>query len=526
MDEDTRLRAMREKSFQYRLLKNGAEITGMIGEASVLRISEAPDGLSVVAVAPSAFQGRRALVEVELPQSLRTVGANAFAGCASLRRIALPENMDAIGASAFQGCSSLEAIELPRGLTQIEPRTFYGCASLRRVRIPEGVMSIGERAFAGCASLREVLLPEGLTAIASNAFADCASLRALRIPETVTDISADALPRGMLHGGMLFLPAQGLLVRAEVRQYSSLPGEPRRFDVPEGTGIIADRALAGNPNLQVVTFPRGLRRIGRYALEGCSSLRQVELPEGVEALGEGAFQDCVRLERASLSRGLKAIPDAAFCRCGSLGQIVWPDAPESIGERAFEACASLREVRLPDSVRSLGARAFYRCAGLERVELPAGLENVGDGALGACPALSEIALRGRYSPALFGLLSQARRAALIAPNDPPEAFPGLWRKRVCLGYARAAARGIAYAPEAEAAILRWMRGHGSAFVAEALGDASLMHLLADNDCLSLRDARLLLERAKGDSRNEYVMTLLDYCNRRSGGERAGDFELW
>ena len=96
MDEDRRLQDTEESIIQYRPLEDGAEITGMIGEASVLRISEAPDGLSVVAVAPSAFQGRRALVEVELPQSLRTVGANAFAGCVSLRRIALPENMDAI----------------------------------------------------------------------------------------------------------------------------------------------------------------------------------------------------------------------------------------------------------------------------------------------------------------------------------------------------------------------------------------------------------------------------------------------
>lgn len=512
---------------RWRPVADGAELTGMDGEPAVLSVPDRLEGLPVVAVAPSAFQGRRTLREVALPQSLRAIGANAFAGCAGLRKAALPEEMDAIGASAFQGCAQLSEAALPEGLTEIAPRAFYGCARLRRARVPSGVTAIGERAFAGCAALCEVLLPEGLTAIGSNAFSGCSALESLRIPETVTDISADALPAGLLRGGMLVLPAQGLLVRGEIRPVSEISDDPRRrFIVPEGIRVIGDRALADNPNMLELCLPEGLLRIGSRALEGCSGLRGIALPDGVEALGAAVFRDCARLSEVALPRGLTELPDAAFQRCGRLERIELPGTLRTIGERAFEGCSSLREMRLPDAVRAVGAHAFYRCAGLERLELSAGLEALGDGALSGCAALRELVLWGRYDPALYGVLSEVRRAALIAPNDPPEAFPGLWRKRVCLGYARSLGLHIPYAPGVGEACLRWMRSHGAAFVGEALRDPALMHLLADNGCLSLRDARALLERASGERRTEYVMTLLDYIHHVSGIDRGGPSELW
>ena len=45
-----------------------------------------------------------------------------------------------------------------------------------------------------------------------------------------------------------------------------------------------------------------------------------------------------------------------------------------------------------------------------------------------------------------------------------------------------------------------------------------MHLLAECDCLSLGDVQTLLERADGPDRDEYYVTLLEYRNRRFGGE--------
>lgn len=512
---------------RWRPVGGGAEITGMDGEAAVLSLPDRLDGLPVTAVAPSAFQGRRTLREIDLPRSLRVIGPNAFAGCAALQRVTMPSAMAAIGTSAFQGCARLAEAALPEGLTEIAPRAFYGCARLRRVKVPAGVRAVGERAFAGCAALGEVLLPEGLAAIGSNAFAGCNALRALRIPETVTDISADALPAGLLRGGMLYLPAQGLLVRGEIRPVSEISDDPRRrFVVPAGTRVIGERALADNPNMLEVRLPEGLRRIGGSALEGCSGLRGVILPDSVEVLGAGVFRDCARLSEVALPPGLTALPDAAFQRCESLERIDLPGALRAVGARAFEGCTALREARLPDAVRAVGDHAFYRCAGLERLELPAGLRTLGDGALSGCAALRELVLWGRYDPAMEGVLSEARRAALIAPNDPPEAFPGLWRKRVCLGYARTRARGIPYAPGVGEACVRWMRAHGAAFVGEALRDPALMHLLADNGCLSPRDARTLLERASGERRNEYVMTLLDYIHRAPDGGPGELSQLW
>ena len=51
------------------------------------------------------FSGYSSLLYVELPQSLRVVGANVFDGCNSLINIELP-SVEVIGEDAFKGCIS------------------------------------------------------------------------------------------------------------------------------------------------------------------------------------------------------------------------------------------------------------------------------------------------------------------------------------------------------------------------------------------------------------------------------------
>ena len=496
---------------------DGLVVTGATGSGPRLEIPDAIDGRSVVGIGDSAFRGSVDLRSVRLPDSLRWIGQCAFQGCAALSELALPRRMEAIGESAFQGCAALEGVCLPEGLSEIPDRAFYGCAALREIDVPEGVRRVGERAFAGCAALASVRLPEGLAEIAHRAFADCPSLKRLDVPASVTSLFADALPRGDMRDGQLYLRPQAMLVRAVVK---------RCYAVPRGTRRLAGGALAGNESLLGVDFGDALESIGPFALAECACLKRVDLPDAVREVGRAAFSGCLRMTGARLSPGMTALAPELFMGCRALERVTLFPGLKAVGERAFEDCRSLKALSLPEGVRRVGRRAFCRCASLERLELPASLEALGEGALSGCVGLRVLVLKGRCTEAMRPALAEARRAVIVAPTQPPEAFEGLWRKRVCLGYALAVSEGIPFAQEAEAACLDWMRAHGSAFVAEALTDKGLMHLLADGDCLSLNDVQTLLERVEGPDRDEYYVTLLAYRDRRFGEQTDAPMTLW
>ena len=497
--------------------EGGLVVAGAEDVGPLLEVPAAIDGQRIVGIGPSAFRGNAALKRLLLPEGLRTIGRSAFQGCVNLSEVALPGSMEAIGECAFQGCFALMSLTLPTGLVEIADRAFYGCGSLKAVAIPEGVLRVGERAFAGCRSLGEVALPEGLERIDPWAFADCPALKMPRIPASVVGLSANALPRADMRDGQHYLPAQRMLVRAEVK---------RDYAVPPGTRHIAGWALAGNESLLTVDFGDALETVGPYALSECACLKRAALPQTVREVGRGAFSGCQRMTRAVLSPGMGELAAELFRGCRALEAVELFPGIKAIGDRVFEDCAALKALSLPEGVRRVGERAFYRCRALERLELPASLESLGPGALSGCDGLRVLVLKGRCDGAMLPVFSDARRAAIVAPSMLPEAFPGPWRKRVCLGYVLALREGLVYAPEAARGCMEWMRAHGGAFLDEALRDTALMHLLVDGECLSEEMVQAMLERAEGPDSNDYNVTLLNYQNSHFGGSVDRGLSLW
>ena len=112
----------------------------------------------------------------------------AFHGCSQLTNIQIPDSVTSIGMGAFDGCSSLMSIAIPDGVTSIGYFTFACCSSLKTINIPDSVTSISYLAFDGCNSLTEIVIPNSVTSIGNNAFSFCYNLTEIVIPDSVTSI--------------------------------------------------------------------------------------------------------------------------------------------------------------------------------------------------------------------------------------------------------------------------------------------------------------------------------------------------
>lgn len=114
----------------------------------------------------NAADGISSLTSVVLPSSLQTIGASVFQ-CNGLVEIEIPESVTSIGSSCFTYCSALERITLPEGLTAIRNSTFSYCSALKGITIPAKVVSIGYVAL-HCAALETLVFEGSLPVISSS----------------------------------------------------------------------------------------------------------------------------------------------------------------------------------------------------------------------------------------------------------------------------------------------------------------------------------------------------------------------
>jgi hypothetical protein len=131
-----------------------------------------PEGTAVdvregtVSISESAFEGKRNLTSITIPNSVKSIGEYAFLDCIILTSITIPNSVTSIGSEAFYGCSSLTDIVVESGNENYS--SFDGVMLNKNIliycpggksgsyTIPEGVTSIGDFAFVHCSSLTSV----------------------------------------------------------------------------------------------------------------------------------------------------------------------------------------------------------------------------------------------------------------------------------------------------------------------------------------------------------------------------------
>ncbi len=129
----------------------------------------------------------------------------------------------------------------------------------------------------------------------------------------------------------------------------------------------AENIYLNNKLLTELVIPNTIKQINKYSFSGCKSITSIIIPNGVVSIGDYAFDSCDNLISVSLPESVTFIGQRAFSFCNNLKNISIPNDVTNIGGAAFCYCKSLISINIPDKVTNIGRDAFLMCESLENI---------------------------------------------------------------------------------------------------------------------------------------------------------------
>lgn len=273
------------------------EMVSFPENAEEVPFRELPEGISSVQIADgitdipdSAFWGCETLVNITLPQTVRTIGKGAFTQCVNLTQINIPEGVTSIGDYAFFLCGSLTRLTIPDSVTSIKGNPFqYMSAEIQvspenpAFSVTDGVLFNKEHTrliACPCNKAGAYEIPEGVREIGAHAFQNCDDLTDVTIPASVVSIERNPFAYAQLElklspENSYFSLVDGVLFDETGTKLLVYPGGRvgDTYEIPEGTTGIGEFAFTGSQQLSSVTVPENVTEIAPSAFWNCENLR-------------------------------------------------------------------------------------------------------------------------------------------------------------------------------------------------------------------------------------------------------------
>ena len=306
--------------------ENEIEITSYSGFDAEVTVPSKIDGYTVVGI--KDFHNEEGYIypnefvkKIILPDTVRYISDEAFYQptdwttkvFSSLMEIVLPEGLKTIGKDAFGMNMELQKIEIPASVTDIERGAFYGCTNLSSVTFK------GNNTFVHGGAFGSLMYGESFAGFLSELYNEW----------LYDDNSSD------------FFVWQNQLL--------AYKGESKTPVIPDSVKAIAGRAFAGS-EITGVTIPQGVKEIGQYAFYETGTLESVVIPSSVEVIDNNGFCDCPALKSVTFNKGLKRINDGAFRDCEALTSVVLPEGLTALEDCAFYDCENLEKISFPNSL--------------------------------------------------------------------------------------------------------------------------------------------------------------------------------
>ena len=246
---------------------------------------------SITQISSAAFQNKKLVGELRIPNTVTSIQNDAFNGCSALTGdLIIPNSVIEIGNNAFNGCTGFNGtLTLSSNLKTIGDNAFYDCSGFTEsLTLPNSVTTIGESAFDCCSGFTSLKLSDALTVIPKRAFLACNFKGTLTLPSRLKMIDEGAFS-----------------------------------DCTGFTGVL--------------TLPNSVTTIGKSAFAFCSGFTVLKLSEALTIIHDWAFQSCYNLTIGSenpsqvmLPKSLEKIEREPFWCCNQIKKINFQSLPEGI----------------------------------------------------------------------------------------------------------------------------------------------------------------------------------------------------
>jgi uncharacterized protein YjdB len=428
---------------------------------------------TIRSISAHAFDGAVNLAGVAISEGVIEIGDFAFRDC-TFSQIQLPESLTTIGELAFARCKNLKSITIPKGVVNWGRASFFYCLELEQVEFEYGTASIGNGAFSSCAKLNKAVIPETVTAIAEDAFAQCPvlviygksgsyaetyaaskniplvevvavtgvsiaeenveavvedtiQLEAVVYPENAADktvswsssnmavavVNDNGLVRcvGVGEASITVTTNDGrfpdrIIITVSAKQvddpdFTIVNGLLIKYNgaggdvvIPEGVVRVMNEVFVQNTSITSIYFPKTVEYVGNGedALVGCTNLSSLTFSNTTKFFNTDLNEHPSIKELNIYNGGIDTIVRNCFYS-GVVGnstveRINIGEAITNIDAFSFKEYSALKQIKFPNSLKVVDQDAFKGCASLEAVVFPNGIETI-EGFSG-CTSLSEI----------------------------------------------------------------------------------------------------------------------------------------
>ncbi len=311
----------------------------------------------------------RGIHKIVIGDGMTSIKDLAFRNSGDLKEIEMPESLESIGVDAFYNTGISELV-IPSGVKTIGQGAFRN-THIRKIVIPDGVEVLPDNCMQYNSWLEVVCLPAGIREIGDNVFYSCGPLISEDPPVKTVGIMFggseeewNAIKKGADDGDFLKNATVYFNCRDEYDAFGQSAKKLAAMDQTD-TGMLTElfciihsykeftvEERCALPTETKFAIDKLIRSYGQRNRENYSWLYMddscIEVPEGTETVTAGAYNDRV----------------------------------------------DLHSIHVPDSVRIIGPQAFAGCTDLIDIELPAGLERIDAGAFEGCGCLTRIFFRG------------------------------------------------------------------------------------------------------------------------------------
>lgn len=408
---------------------------------------------TVIKIADELFKENRSIENINIPNSIETIGQNAFYSCSKLKSLViedgerellldigyaslLPVFGDCVNlksvyfgrnikladhihrqASPFYNNASLTEVTFSSYVTSIPHYMFYKCKGLVSISLPDGIQNIGVRSFSECENLSGVILSKTLKTIGSQAFEDCTVLSSIILPNSLETIGTDAfrntaiseisIPANVdcIEGGA-FLGTKLQTLRIEdSTEPIKMPTHSNQytrnqFDYTELSEVYLGRNIDYFENEKYIKegpFPGTITKITLGSnvtninpfLFEYAHFNNIELSENIISIGKNAFQNS-SLNSIIIPSSVQTIDREAFSNCANLSRVSILNDNLSLSISLFKNCVSLTEIHLPIYINTIPYQCFSGCSSMSNIEFPSTLREISNNAFENCVNLTDI----------------------------------------------------------------------------------------------------------------------------------------